>query len=106
MPWVDDDSTSNGWNTQLGPGVGHTGPESLNGNNPGEPGGPGIAGPRRPSLPPGTVRRIRPGGGGVQPSRRRPAPVIRLTITAENQIKAQGTEFDWVGDEYTDSGLQ
>lgn len=104
--WIDDNSTSNGWNTQLGPGVGHTGPEANNGNNPGSTGGPGTPGPRRPTLPPGTVRRIRPGGSGIQPNRRMPAPVFRLTITADDQTKTTGDTFEWDGSEFTDTGLQ
>lgn len=104
--WVDDASTSDGWNTQLGPGVGHTGPEANNGNNPGSTGGPGTPGPRRPTLPPGTVRRIRPGGSGVQPNRRIPAPVFRVTITADDQQKTFDQTFTWDGDEFTDTGLQ
>lgn len=106
VPWIDDTSTSNGQNPQLGPGVGHTGPETSNGNNPGVTGGPGTVGPRRPTRPPGTVRRIRPGGSGVQPNRRYPLPVIRLTITADDQDKDVGQVFTFDGDEYTQTGLQ
>lgn len=106
VPWVDDTSTSNGQNTQLGPGVGHTGPESNNGNNPGATGGPGTPGPRRPTTPPGMIRRHRPGGSGIMVNRRRPAPLFRLTITADDESKNVGTVFTWDGSEYTDDGLQ
>jgi hypothetical protein len=104
--WIDDTSTSNGWNTQLGPGVGHTGPESNNGNNPGSTGGPGTPGPQRPTIPPNMVRRIPPGGSAIQPNRRRPAPVFRVTITADDELKLRATVFTWDGDEFSDAGLQ
>lgn len=97
--WVDDPSTSNGPATTMGPGVGGSAPGG-DGSTGGTPG------PRRPTLPPGTVRRVRPGGSGVQPNRRRPAPAIRLTITADDQTKDVGQVFEWNGDEFTDTGLQ
>lgn len=99
VPWVDDPSTSNGWATAMGPGVG--------GSAPGGDGGTGgTPGPTRPTTPPGMVRRVPPGGSGVQRNRRRPVPLFRLTITADDEAKSTGTVFTWDGDEFTDAGLQ
>lgn len=100
IPWLDDWSTANGPANAMGPGVG--------GSTPGGDGGTGgTPGPTRPGGGTGgLVRRVPPGGGGTQPNRRRPALVIRLTITADDQTKAAGVEFTWDGDEYTEAGLQ
>ncbi len=63
-------------------------------------------GPRRPRTPAGMVRRIRPGGSGAPYSRRRPIPVFRLEITADDDTKPSGTRYTWDGDEFTAEGLQ
>lgn len=96
VPWIDDPSTGDGWATTMGPGVGGAGPEG---------GATGTPAPTRPVPDPGYVRRVPPGGSGMRPTRRRPVPVFRVTITADDQSKDHGTVFTWDGDEYADSGL-
>lgn len=93
FPWLVDNSTSNGPGTTMGPGL-------PNGQTTGTPG------PTRPTTGPKKVRRVRPGGSGVMRSRRVPAPVIILTITADDQSKNVGQQFTFDGTEYTDDGLE
>ncbi len=52
------------------------------------------------------VRRVPPGGSGIRPNRRFPAPVFRLEITADDQGKTVGTVFTFDGDEFSETGLQ
>lgn len=49
------------------------------------------------------ARRIRRKGSGAWFSRN--TPKSKLTVTAEDQTKLQGSTFTWVGDEFTASGI-
>ncbi len=55
---------------------------------------------------PAPARRIRRGGSGRQPNRKKKKQKFALTVTADDRVKSDGQAVTFTGQEFTSSGLQ